>query len=100
MSRACFWRWEIVRFKLRENSPFHVIYVGRKAQREFAKVLMGADSAASDAPLKSDPSSQAVLVSEMPTPGALCVPQYLSAVVPLNRTIKEKTTKKKKKKKK
>jgi hypothetical protein len=89
LSRACFWRWEIVRFKLRENSPFHVIYVGRKAQREFAKVLMGAESGASDIPLKPGPSSQAVLVSEMPTPGALCVPQYLSAVVPLSRSIEE-----------
>jgi hypothetical protein len=85
--RACFWRWEIVRFKLRENSPFNVLYVGRKSQREFVKVLMGAESPRADSQLKSDKSHQTVWVSEMPTPGALCVPQYLSAVVPLSRSL-------------
>ncbi|MFY0729838.1 hypothetical protein [Pseudomonas sp. NFX15] len=87
VSRACFWRWEIVRFKLREDSHFSVLYMGRKTQREFVKVLMGGESSQGDRQLKSESSSQTVFVSDLPTSGALCVPQYLSAVVPLSRSI-------------
>ena len=89
--RACLWRWEIVRFKLRESSSFNILYVGRKTQREFVKVLLGAES--TDNQSRSDQSGQTVFVSEMPTPGALCVPQYLSAVVPLRRSIDDITAK-------
>ncbi|WP_288099126.1 hypothetical protein [Pseudomonas sp.] len=89
LSRACFWRWEIVKFKLRQESSFNVLYIGRKTQREFAKVLLGTDAPDADSQLKPDPSNPTVLVSEIPTPGALRVPQYLSAIVPLSRTLDE-----------
>ncbi|MBK5354652.1 hypothetical protein JFU37_19420 [Pseudomonas sp. TH41] len=89
MARACFWRWEIVRFKLREDSPYDILYVGRKTQREFVKVLLGAKSQVVENKLKLDKSDQTVWVSEMPTMGALYVPQYLSAIVPLSRSIDE-----------
>lgn len=88
-ARACFWRWEIARFKLREDSAFDILYVGRKSQREFVKVLLGAPSQGPDSRLKLEKSDRTVLVSEVPTPGALYVPQYLSAVVPLSRSIDE-----------
>jgi hypothetical protein len=87
--RACFWRWEIARFKLREDSTYDILYVGRKTQREFVKVLLGAESQAVNSQLKLDNSERTVWVSEMPTLGALYVPQYLSAVVPLNRSIED-----------
>lgn len=89
LGRACFWRWEIVRFKLREDSLYDILYVGRKTQREFVKVLLGVQSQAMDGQLKLGKSGRTVVVSEMPTPGALYVPQYLSAVVPLSRSIDE-----------
>lgn len=89
LGRACFWRWEIVRFKLREDSLYDILYVGRKTQREFVKVLLGVQSQAMDGQLKLGKSDRTVMVSEMPTPGALYVPQYLSAVVPLSRSIDE-----------
>ncbi|WP_191630100.1 hypothetical protein [Pseudomonas fluorescens] len=89
LGRACFWRWEIVRFKLREDSLYDILYVGRKTQREFVKVLLGVQSQAMDGQLKLGKSDRTVVVSEMPTPGALYVPQYLSAVVPLSRSIDE-----------
>ena len=89
LGRACFWRWEIVRFKLREDSLYDILYVGRKTQREFVKVLLGVQSQGVDGPLKLGKSDRTVVVSEMPTPGALYVPQYLSAVVPLSRSIDE-----------
>lgn len=87
--RACFWRWEIARFKLQKDSPYDILYVGRKAQREFVKVLMGAESQVVDSMIEPDKSNRTVFVSEMPTLGALSVPQYLSAVVPLGRSIDE-----------
>ena len=89
LGRACFWRWEIVRFKLREDSLYDILYVGRKTQREFVKVLLGVQSQTVDGQLKLGKSDRTVVVSEMPTPGALYVPQYLSAVVPLSRSIDE-----------
>ena len=89
VGRACFWRWEIVRFRLREDSSYDILYVGRKTQREFVKVLLGAKSLAVDSQLKLGKSDRTVLVSEMPTLGALYVPQYLSAVVPLSKSIDE-----------
>lgn len=92
-ARACFWRWEIVRFKLREDSAYDILYVGRKNQREFVKVLLGAQSQGPETQLKLQKSERTVLVSDMPTLGALYVPQYLSAVVPLSRSIDEITAK-------
>ena len=89
LGRACFWRWEIVRFRLREDSLHDILYVGRKTQREFVKVLLGAKFQAVDSQLKLDTSDRTVWVSEMPTVGALYVPQYLSAVVPLSKSIDE-----------
>jgi hypothetical protein len=89
LGRACFWRWEIVRFRLREDSLHDILYVGRKTQREFVKVLLGAKSQAVDSQLKLDTSDRTVWVSEMPTVGALYVPQYLSAVVSLSKSIDE-----------
>jgi hypothetical protein len=87
--RACFWRWEFVRFKLREESAYDIFYVGRKAQRDFVKVLMGAEPQVANQQVEPDKSGRTVFVSEIPTPGALCVPQYLSAVVPLGRSIED-----------
>lgn len=58
--RACFWRWEIVRFRLREDSLHDILYVGRKTQREFVTVLLGAESQAVDSQLKLDTSDQTV----------------------------------------
>jgi hypothetical protein len=89
LGRACFWRWEIVRFRLREDSLHDILYVGRKTQREFVKVLLGVEPQAVDSQLMLGKSDRTVFVSEMPTLGALYVPQYLSAVVPLSKSIDE-----------
>jgi hypothetical protein len=38
---ACFWRWEIARFRLQQESPYEILYIGRKQRREMAKLLIG-----------------------------------------------------------
>ena len=96
LGRACFWRWEVARFRLQQESPYEILYIGRKHQREMAKLLIGgkvqgnAPVAASTA--EPAESSHVVLVSELPTTGALSVPHYLSAVVPLGRTLEDITS--------
>jgi hypothetical protein len=87
--RACFWRWEFVRFKLQKDSLYDILYIGRKTQREFVQVLLGAKPQEVEDQADSSQSSRTVLVSEMPIPGALSVPEYLSAVVPLGRSVDE-----------
>lgn len=91
LGRACFWRWEIARFRLQQASPYEILYIGRKQQREMAKLLIGG-KAPRDAGQVTDteaPVAQnhVVVVSEVPTAGALSVPHYLSAVVPLGRSL-------------
>jgi hypothetical protein len=91
LGRACFWRWEIARFRLQQASPYEILYIGRKQQREMAKLLIGG-KAPRDAGEVTDPEAPAaqnhvVVVSEVPTVGALSVPHYLSAVVPLGRSL-------------
>lgn len=97
LGRACFWRWEIARFKLQNESPYEILYIGRKQQRAMAKLLIGGKSLANDEVADDTPepraSNHVVVVSEMPSSGALYVPFYLSAVVPLGRPIEDITAK-------
>ncbi|WP_442113939.1 hypothetical protein [Pseudomonas sp. NUPR-001] len=98
LARSCFWRWEIARFRLQQQSPYEFLYIGRKQRREMAKLLIGGkhlDKAAAPeiaAQATADTSNHVVVVSEMPTSGALNVPHYLSAVVPLGRSLEDITS--------
>lgn len=97
LDRACLWRWEISRFKLQHESPHEFLYVGRKNQREMAKLLIGGKAPANSPVADGEPepaaSNHVVMVSEVPTSGDLKVPVYLSAVVPLGRTLEDITSK-------
>lgn len=93
LGRACFWRWEVSRFRLQNDSDYEVLYVGRKTRRDMAKLLIGGKPLASAEEggegAATEASSHVVVVSEMPSAGALSVPHYLSAVVPLGRPLEE-----------
>ena len=93
MARACFWRWEVARFRLQQESPYEIVYIGRKQQREMAKLLIAGKGQGKAAIMGSASATMAsnhvVVVSEMPTSGALSVPHYLSAVVPLGRSLED-----------
>ncbi|MDF3933423.1 hypothetical protein [Pseudomonas citronellolis] len=94
LSRACFWRWEIARFRLQNDSDYEILYVGRKDRRNMAKLLIGGKSQArAEEGAAAEASPHVVVVSEMPSAGALSVPHYLSAVVPLGRPLEEITAK-------
>lgn len=93
LERACLWRWEIARFRLQHESPYEVLYVGRKNRRDMAKLLIGGksliDSEVQQEEVQPAASSHVVVISEVPTTGALNVPVYLSAVVPLGRSLED-----------
>lgn len=87
LGRSCLWRWEITRLSHRDGSPYNILYAGRKTQREWARALLGVEGESSPAAL--DFSSRTVVISEMPIPGALRVPQSMRFIVPLGRPIEE-----------
>ncbi|MEE1904132.1 hypothetical protein V0R39_13380 [Pseudomonas inefficax] len=93
MGRACLWRWEITRFRLQTSNDYEVLYVGRKSRKEMAKLLIGgkpeADTKSGDGTQQPGAASHRVLISEMPSAGALYVPHYLSAIIPLGRPLEE-----------
>ncbi|RAM69805.1 hypothetical protein GT37_12820 [Pseudomonas putida] len=93
MGRACLWRWEIARFRLQKSNDYEVLYVGRKSRREMARLLIGGkpevDTQPGDGPQQSGAASHRLLISEMPSAGALYVPHYLSAIIPLGRPLEE-----------
>ncbi len=88
LNRACLWRWEIVGLPQPDDSPYDILYVGRKSHRKLAGKILGIENC-SDAKASAGLPDRRVLVSELPIPGALCVPQYLRAIVPLGKPIEE-----------
>ena len=89
-NKMCLWRWQIVKLPhFNESCQHNIFYVGRKDHREQAKALLGIDGAIDTVKKSSKPWSQLVVVSEIVTPGALCVPRTLSTIVPLGRPQEE-----------
>ncbi|WP_284385941.1 hypothetical protein [Pseudomonas putida] len=93
MGRACLWRWEITSFRLQTSNDYEVLYVGRKSRKEMAKLLIGGkpevDTKPGDSTQQRGVAPHRVLISEMPSAGALYVPHYLSAIIPLGRPLEE-----------
>lgn len=92
IGRLFFWYWIITRFQMRSESPFNIVYAGRKSNLELAQVLLGAGK---QTYLHADVSGQTgstVWISEMPLPGALCLPHYVRVIVRLGRPVAEITS--------
>jgi hypothetical protein len=89
LDRALLWNWEIVRLPRRADSPYEIYYIGRKAKRESAKTILRVDDEIGSNQTRAYSSSQIVVVSEIPIPGALNVPWFLSTIVSLERPIEE-----------
>ncbi len=86
---ARLWNWEITRLPHRHGCPYDILFIGRKAKRDSAGVILRADvDFNSSQPIVALPT-QRIFATEMPMPGALRVPWYLSCVVPLGRPIEE-----------
>lgn len=89
LGRAHFWNWEVARLSLRAESPYDIIYIGRKAQQDFAMSLLNAARDVDVSLTEGCGADRRVIISEIPFPGTLCVPALLSSTVPLGRPIEE-----------
>jgi hypothetical protein len=90
LNLARIWRWEIARLPQREGIQYSILYFGQKVHHAVANmILLGFEGIGDTSHAGSKPSGQTVLISEMPIPGALCLPKYLRAIVPLRRSIEE-----------
>lgn len=93
-NRTRFWRWEIAFLPQGKRNSFDIIYAGQKENRKLGQIILGINCASIHKVAEGkSKSNQAVIISEVPLPGTLCVPQYLRAVVPLGRSIDEITLK-------
>lgn len=89
-ARARLWRWEIARLAGHgENCPYDIFYAGRKSQRDLARAMLGIYGEAAASKTAAFSPNRSVIISEIPLPGALRVPLYVSAIVPLGRPIEE-----------
>jgi hypothetical protein len=86
---ARIWRWDIVRLPGRFDYRYDILYLGRKAHLKLAKILLGLEDETEKKEANQDVPRRKILVSEIPIPGALSVPQYVRAIVPLGRPIEE-----------
>jgi hypothetical protein len=87
-----FWRWEIARLPQKgDNCPYDVLYVGRKAKWELAKILLGIDVNVDIGQVGTHITKRTMFVSEVPMPGALRVPCALRVIIPLGKPIDEVT---------
>ena len=86
LDRARIWHWEIANLSQRiDNSPYNIIYLGRKTRRSLAKALLIIED--NVRPVKLSNASQTAIISEALIPGALRIPGYLRVTIPLGRTI-------------
>lgn len=91
LDRASLWRWEIARIPQSEDRSYNIFYIGRKMRRSFLsdKILKRFKDVGDAMQSASKLSNHTVIVSDVPIPGALCVPRYLRNIVPLARTNEE-----------
>lgn len=54
-----------------------------------ALLLLGVENSSDEANIKAYDSKNRALICEMPIPGAICVPNYLSTTLPLDRPIED-----------
>ena len=80
---ACVWRWQLNRLPNSQSVDARFYYLGRKSELEGIVSYLGlAEPIDSAANIKAK-----AIVSELPIPGAICLPLNLSTVIPLkNRT--------------
>ena len=86
-SKVHFWRWRVSRLQAPYGAPFDLVYIGREEKRQLAMALLGIDAPYGQA--SAGPAGIAAFIGELPMPGALRVPAYLRAVVPLHRPLED-----------
>lgn len=92
LGRALLWHWEVARIRQSENDQYEIVYLGRRTRRNLAIALLNADRDINISTKRKSESNGKIIVSEMPFPGALCVPPYLNSIVPLTKPVEDITS--------
>jgi hypothetical protein len=87
--RVRIWRWECVTLTRYQGRPYDFFYLGRKSRRELALKLLEVGNHSSANEVDENSASETVYISEAPFFGALLMPSYLHAIVPLGRSLEE-----------
>jgi hypothetical protein len=87
---AALWNWQVTREPVATHSLHSLLYIGRRKHKSQAMVLLGlwTRNPKEALPATAQPQGR-LLVSEMPFVGALCVPNHLSSVLPLDRPFEK-----------
>jgi len=88
-ARFSLWHWVLRKTPSQPGKSNSILYLGRHSQHEMALLLLGASSNSEQVKSNGYESKNKVVVCEMPLPGAICVPNYLSTILPLDRPIEE-----------
>lgn len=80
------WRWVSTELDCRSNHPFRVSYLGRKRNKDLAEVILGFKEHSEDI-YQPSASYPKIKLSELPSLGAIRVPKYLRALVPLDKGV-------------
>lgn len=86
---ARFWNWKVSKFSLRAGGSYKIIYIGRNTRLDWAKALLNGNRGIDISPTENFVIGQRVFVSEVPFPGAICIPALLSSIIPLGRPIED-----------
>ncbi|HSI24909.1 MAG TPA: hypothetical protein VK952_04750 [Methylotenera sp.] len=83
---ACLWRYRLVMFTHSKFSQTKFYYFGLKAHRDMAFRLLGLDAGHA----VSEGIKQRAFISQIPIPGSIRIPHYLTSLIPLkNRSLDE-----------
>jgi hypothetical protein len=83
--RLALWQWEATRLPRPADRGFDLMHLGRKDQRHWPLALLGGG----DTPDAGPVPGERAWMSELPFPGAWCIPRLVSNVVPLDRPLDE-----------
>ncbi len=90
LSRICFWNWKIKEFPIKANSFNSLLYLGRRSRETSAMMILGVwHNSVKKIVDHEHRVKRRVIVSELPFPDAICVPNYLSHVLPIDRPLDE-----------
>jgi hypothetical protein len=82
---ACIWRYQLSTLAHSKFNDIRFRYFGLRSHREAIALMLNLNAL----PFTSN-ASQSVLISEIPLPGAICIPNYLASMIPLkNKSIAE-----------
>jgi hypothetical protein len=84
-----FWNWELRKIAYRDSRMLDLYYLGRREKRQQALAILGLDREVRQDREREIKSPTRLVISEFPTFGSLCVPKYLSTIVPLGRSLDE-----------